>query len=365
MSRIPVTRVPSLLPGLTKCAASPARPDDGLYIYETIRAGRGLAVSTSALEVQLYDRFGLSPVHTLKYHTEQLTQIRARDNSLLSSSIDGRIALWDLRQPAGGPSMVFTADDPVLSFDLSTDGTMLIGGTQLNSAYAAKILFWDLRAAGAPVGTFEDSHSDDVTQIQCCPSASKHFLSGSTDGLLCTFDPSQPDEDDALLFAANTGASVARCGYFGPESQFIYAQSDMETLQLWTSEATQLADFGDVRELSQSGVPVDYIVKCEYDAVSQRLYMVAGSNDGSIRLLHVGAASMEHIQDLPSGHSGVVRGFDWDLSEGWAVSGGEDGRLAWWSRGDQTPPPAVAAGPMRPSGPGAATGSAGRRFAPY
>ncbi|KAJ2709210.1 hypothetical protein H4R19_004368, partial [Coemansia spiralis] len=275
MSRIPVTRVPSLLPELTRCAASPAHPDGELYIYETVRAASGLAVSTSALEVRLYDRFGVVPVHTLKHHTEQITQIRARDNRLLSSSADGQIALWDLRQPAARPAMVFTADDPILSFDLSTDDSMVVGGTQLNSSYAAKILFWDPRTPGAPLRAFEDSHSDDVTQIQCSPNAPKQFLSGSTDGLLCTFDPSQPDEDDALLFVANTGASVARCGYFGPESQFIYAQSDMETLQLWTSEATRLADFGDVRELSQSGVPVDYIVKCEYDAAAQRLYMIA------------------------------------------------------------------------------------------
>ncbi|KAJ2772882.1 hypothetical protein IWQ57_001566 [Coemansia nantahalensis] len=363
MSRIPVSRVPSLLPELTRCAAAPAQPGSELYIYEAVRAGRGLAVSTSALEVRLYDPFGLSPVHTLKHHAGQITQIRARGDRLLSSSADGQIALWDLRQPAARPAMVFTSADPILSFDLSTDDTMLVGGTQLNSSYAAKVLFWDVRAAGAPARAFEDSHSDDVTQIQCCPSASKQFLSGSTDGLLCTFDPTQPDEDDALLYVANTGASVARCGYFGPESQFIYAQSDMETLQLWTVEATQLADFGDVREISQSGVPVDYIVKCEYDAASQRLYMVAGSNDGSIRLLHVGASSMEHIQDLSSGHTDIVRAFDWDLHDGWAVSGGEDGRLTWWSQADQAQAPSTSAGARRPAAAG--SGATSRRFAPY
>ncbi|KAJ2784910.1 ferroxidase fet3 [Coemansia javaensis] len=363
----PAPELPELLansPGLTKCALSPARAGSGAYIYETIRLGQGLAVSTSSLEVRVYERFGAAPVRTIKHHTGQITQIRARENSLLSSSLDGQIAVWDVRQAGSAPSMVFRSSDPVLSFDLSADDTVLVGGTQLNSDYAAKVLFWDPRAPGAPVRAFEDSHSDDVTQIQCSPSAPKRLLSGSTDGLVCTFDLGQPDEDDALQYVANTGASVARCGYFGPESQFIYAQSDMETLQLWTSEATRLADFGDVRGLSQSGVPVDYIVKCEYNAASQRLYMVAGTNDGDIQLLHVGAASMEHIQRLSSGHSGVVRGFAWDLDAGWAASGGEDGCLAWWSRASQAQPAAAGPGPSRSPGT-AAAGASSRRFAPY
>ncbi|KAJ2708588.1 hypothetical protein H4R19_004676, partial [Coemansia spiralis] len=100
---------------------------------------------------------------------------------------------------------------------------------------------------------------------------------------------------------------------------------------------------------------------CEYDAAAQRLYMIAGSNDGSIRLLHVGAASMEHIRDLPSGHTGVVRGFDWDMRDGWAVSGGEDGRLVWWSQADQAQ--AAVAGPKQPAA--ARSGATSRRFAPY
>ncbi|KAJ2369663.1 hypothetical protein H4S01_000865 [Coemansia sp. RSA 2610] len=332
MSRIPVTNAPSLLPALRPAASVQLNRGSELYIYETVRAGSGVAVSTSAQEVHLFEKFGVNAVRTLKYHSGHITQTRVREESLMSSSRDGQIAVWDLRQSTNAPSLVFKSEDPILSFDLSADSSLLVGGTQLNNDCVAKIQFWDPRAAGAPLKTFEDSHSDDVTQIHCNPFAPKQFLSGSTDGLLCTFDLSQPDEDDALQFVANTGASVSQCGYFGPQSQFIFAQSDMETLQLWTSEATQLADFGDVRELSHAGISIDYIIKCKYDPAAQRLYMVAGTNAGEVHLLHVGVESMEYIQQLAHGNSGVVRGFDWDLAEGWAVAGCEGGQLAWWSK---------------------------------
>ncbi|KAJ2159292.1 hypothetical protein GGF46_003128 [Coemansia sp. RSA 552] len=366
MSRIPVTPAPSLLPKLGLRGSGVAGRGGDTYVYETICMDSGaVAASTSERKVHIYERFGTDPVRTIQYHSEQLTQIRTREDSLLSSSRDGKIAIWDLRQAGSTPAHVFRSEDPVLSFDLSADKTMLIGGSQLNSSYMAKIQFWDPRAPGAPVTAFEGSHSDDVTQIHCNWTAPKKFLSGSTDGLLCTFDMSQPEEDDALEYVANTNASIAQCGYFGPESQFIYAQSDMDTLQLWTDEATQLADFGDVRDLTQGGVPVDYIVNCKYDADAQRLYMVGGNNDGQIQLLHVGAASMEHAQTLDSGHSDVVRGFGWDLPGGWAVSGGEDGRVAWWSTPQDAEPakasPGAMAVPRRPNG----QGTPSRRFAPY
>ncbi|KAJ2080382.1 hypothetical protein H4R24_003123 [Coemansia sp. RSA 988] len=367
MSRIPVTQASGLLPKLALRASGQAQTGGGsLYIYETLLAGNYAAASTSAYEINLYEPFSTAPVRRLKYHTDQLTQIRVREDSVLSSSVDGQIAVWDIRQSANQPSLVLKSEDPILSFDISADKTTVIGGARLNSEYAAKILIWDMRMAGTLARVFEDSHSDDVTQIHCNQNFSNQILSGSTDGLLCTFDLSQPDEDEALQFVANTGASVAKCGYFGPNSQFIFAQSDMETLQLWTDEATRLADFGDVRELGQSDMAIDYIVKCEYDTETQRLYMIAGSNEGSLHIMHVGVESMEHIQTLNGGHSNIVRGFDWKLSEGCAISGCESGRIAWWSAEHQSQQP-VSAFPTATavSSSKRITSVNGRRFAPY
>ncbi|KAJ1797393.1 hypothetical protein LPJ59_003172 [Coemansia sp. RSA 2399] len=370
MARIPVTQAPTLLPKLHLSNSAMFELGKDVYIYEAVRTAIGLAVSGSNQKIGFYELETLQKKGSLEYHTDQLTQMRSREASLFTCSIDQQIARWDLRQALTSPAQVFKADDPLLSFDISANDALLVGGSKLNDSYSANISFWDPRAAAAPIKVFENSHSDDVSQIHCCPSAPNQFLSGSTDGLLCTFDVTQADEDEALLYVANTNASVAKCGYFGPNSQFIYAQSDMETLQLWTSDATQLADFGDVRDIKDSGVPIDYMAGFQYDEQTQRLYMISGTNEGDVHLLHVGAGSLEHIQALPSGHSAIVRAFDWDVSQGWAVSGGEDGRLSWWSINAPTAAATPVANTLQQSSASSNNSSAGsgngnRRFSPY
>ncbi|KAJ1946104.1 hypothetical protein FBU59_002115 [Linderina macrospora] len=360
MSRIPVTSTPSLLPKLHLQHSAFFDLGRDIYIFEALRTTAGIAVSASNNSIKLYDSQTLAPTGTNTYHSDKVTQIKARPNMLLSSSFDQQVAIWDLRQSFERPAMSFHANSPVLSFDMSVDDKMLVGGTKLDDDLQATICFWDTHA-GKLAKVFEESHSDDVTNIQCHPGNAKQLLSGSSDGLVCTYDVSQFDEDEALQFVANIGASVSQCGFFGPEAQFIYAQSDMETLQLWTSDATMLADFGDVRDVTQAGVPIDYVIGCRYDPAQQRLYLLGGSNSGDVHVMHVGAGSFEHVQVLSGGHSDIVRGFDWDASGGWAVSGGEDGRLSLWST-ERPSTPAVM--PVR-SAEGSKKPAGGRRFNPY
>ncbi|KAJ2747050.1 hypothetical protein GGI20_000854 [Coemansia sp. BCRC 34301] len=377
MTRIPVSQAPALLPKFNLHARAEPQLGSDFYIYDVVKTDIGIAASTSDMCVKILEPGTMNTTGSIKYHSDQITEIKARTNSLLSSSKDGQTAIWDLRQVlAAKPALVFKAKDPVLSFDMAIDESMLVSGSALDKDCCARINLWDPRAAGQPLAVFEDSHSEDVSQIRCHPSAPRQFLSGSSDGLLCTFDAAQTDEDEALMYVANTGASVSGCGYFGPDAQYIYAQSDMETLQLWTNEATQLADFGDVRDLTEGGVPIDYIIGCKYDPQSERLYLAGGTNEGDINLLHVGAGSFEHIQAMQSGHSGIVRGLCWDLGQGWAVSGAEDGRVSWWATTMPAQPPAPLAQIASPTdssqksqfAPSRASGSGngnGRRFAPY
>ncbi|KAJ2736021.1 hypothetical protein IW152_001144 [Coemansia sp. BCRC 34962] len=374
MARIPVSQAPTLLPKFNLHARANPQSDSDTYIYDAIKTDIGIAASTSDMCVKFFEPSTLQTKGQLNYHGDQITEIKARSNSLLSASSDGQIAIWDLRQALSvAPALVFKSKDPVLSFDMSIDDALLVSGSALDKDYYAKINLWDPRAAAQPVAVYENSHSEDISQIRCHPSASRQFLSGSSDGLLCTFDASQADEDEALLYVANTGASISGCGYFGPNAQYIYAQSDMETLQLWTNEATPLADFGDVRDLAEGGVPIDYIIGCKYDPQTERLYLAAGTSEGDIHLLHVGAGSFEHIQTLQSGHSGIVRGLSWDLGQGWAVSGAEDGRVSWWATTVPAQPPSPLVQAVSPTVSSQKDKSASlrlangnsRRFAPY
>lgn len=332
-----VTSAPDLFPRPFRLHHHTAsRPN--LYIYDAIATSAGIAASASDHSIGVLDPSSLATTHTIQYHTDQITNIRSKDQrTLLTSSRDSQIALWDLRQPPHDvPAIVFKSQDrdaAILGFDVSPDGMMLVSGASVDEQdMCARIALWDTRQPHVAAGLFDSSHSEDITQIHCHPTRPGQFMSGSSDGLLCTFDVSQTlDEEDALGFAANTGSSVSRCGYFGPESQYMFAQSDMETLQLWTSDAALLVDFGDIRDMDS--VEVDYIVGCQYDSQSQRLYMAAGTNRGSVHLLHVGAESFEYVQKLEGGHQeAIVRSINWDLEQGWCLTGGEDGRVALWKQ---------------------------------
>ncbi|KAJ2843192.1 hypothetical protein J3B02_005344, partial [Coemansia erecta] len=234
MAKIPVTRAPELLPKLHLQTSALFELGGDVYVYDTVLTDIGIAASGSNCTVKFYDHNTLQEKSKVTYHSDQITQIQARENSFQSCSLDGQVAIWDLRQSlTASPALTFRSQDPVLSFDISSDDRLLASGSRLDEGYhVARMHFWDVRAAGSqPMHTFENSHSDDITQIHFNKHDGSQMLSGSTDGLLCTYNVNETDEDEALLFVANTGASLAHCGYFGPESQFIYAHSDMETLQ--------------------------------------------------------------------------------------------------------------------------------------
>ncbi|KAJ2726557.1 hypothetical protein GGI07_000499 [Coemansia sp. Benny D115] len=338
MPRISLSDETGLLPQLRLSGSAVFEKDaEGVYVYETIATDQGIVATGSNCKVKFFDPSALQEVASIRHHTEQITQTRIRGNTLLTSSLDGTIAIWDLRQQSKKPTLGFTADSALLSFDLGLDERLLVGGSELNDNYRhASICFWDMRSGGAPAKSFTNIHSNDVSQIHCSKKTASLVLSASTDGLVCTLDAMQQndenngEEDDVLGYVMNTGASVAHCGFFGFDEQFIYAQSDMETLQLWSADATLLVDFGDMRESADSGVPLDYMAAFHYDDQTQRLFMAAGRDNGDLHVLHVGAGSLDYVQTLSGGHSAIVRSYNWAPQLGGVVTGGEDGRLCLW-----------------------------------
>ncbi|KAE8222006.1 hypothetical protein CF326_g8455 [Tilletia indica] len=165
--------------------------------------------------------------------------------TLYTPSTNGKIAVWDLRNGSGGavvaelvgkgaPSVdggrrpAAPADGPAyLCAAASEDGYTLAAGTELRGTDAV-IDIWDLRSPAAPLFTYSESHSDDVSTLSFCPSLpstssspsgvvprSALLLSGSTDGLLSIFNTAvaQGDEDDAVVRVQNLGASLARVGW--------------------------------------------------------------------------------------------------------------------------------------------------------
>ncbi|KAF9167676.1 WD repeat-containing protein 89 [Actinomortierella ambigua] len=326
---IAITAAPTLIPPMSLRHSSAFSHGD-IYIFDITANQSNLIVSASTHEIKLYNPSTLAINRVLKFHTDTISQVKAHgENFIFSSSKDGHAALWDLRTD-GAPVQTYCSarKDPLLSFDLNCTEQILAAGTELNEEmYEAYIHFFDTRMAGnastannTAVKTFNESHSDDVTQIKFHPTNPMRLMSGSVDGLVCQMDISQ-EEDDAMEVVANTEASVHKIGYFGPQAEYIYALSHMETLSLWMSDqADMIHNFGDVRGVSNPGLglTVDYMVDCQ----------------GNINILHVNSNSLQLCQVLQGCHSEIVRGIAWEPQRGIMYSGGEDARLGLWTTED-------------------------------
>jgi len=91
--------------------------------------------------------------------------------------------------------------------------------------------------------THGSTHSDDITALHFCPSASaassspKILLSASSDGLISTSNADEEDEDGAVLHVGNWGCSVSQAGWISVSAGAqAWAGSDMETFSCWSDE---------------------------------------------------------------------------------------------------------------------------------
>lgn len=240
----------------------------------------------------------------------------------------------------------------LLSCDASSDGLLVAAGTDLQGDDAS-IMYWDPRNPAAPLRIHSSTHSDDITALHflkpdspSTPHASHTLLSASSDGLLCTSNADEEDEDEATLRIGNWGCSIAQAGWMhrdvGPSS--VWASSDMETFSTW-SEELDLAQNQDIRQPSIHRQDLtwttNYLIGCHNhgdvpSGMDNDLSIFVGTNEGDIARL---SRSTFTDPDVPwlltdtwtSGHSEIVRAVLWDESNNVLISGGEDSRLSAWS----------------------------------
>jgi hypothetical protein len=130
-----------------------------------------------------------------------------------------------------------------LSLDISRDGQTVATGTEL-AGDDVSIHFFDIRNPAAPLRSHSQTHSEDITVVKFAPAAhdgGRLLLSASSDGLVCTSNPDEQDEDEAGVHVGNWGCSIAQAGWitgYAKGAPAIWAASDMETFSLWTEEVT-------------------------------------------------------------------------------------------------------------------------------
>jgi len=164
----------------------------------------------------------------------------------VGTSRGGYLALWDARAASHAPASKLAGPSGAAYLSLATSGVYMAAGTEIQGT-DAWIDVWDARNTSAPVRTYGEAHSDDITSLVFHGDTVKHpgiLLSGGMDGLVCAIDTHMDKEEDAVISVGNTNASLARVGWacHSPLYQF-QAQSE-------------LADVGmDANEIALSNAP--------------------------------------------------------------------------------------------------------------
>lgn len=93
--------------------------------------------------------------------------------------------------------------------------------------------------------TYEDFHSDDITQVKFHPTKSNVLYTASMDGTVCVVDTNISDEEEALLegelnkrvFLTHTGINledpIQHIGFYGSQQEKIWISTHSERLSLY------------------------------------------------------------------------------------------------------------------------------------
>lgn len=254
-----------------------------------------------------------------------------RPNLLATASDDATVVCWDTRTAKSASVFHPKHSLPLYSCAFSED-TLVAGGDE-------NIYLWDFRKQNN-CAVIENYHSEGITQLQFHPKNPRRLFSSGLDGFINQYNLEINDfeDDDTLITTLNTDNSVSRFGFFGPNAEFLYNISTIETLNLWNiQEAIPVSKFPKIRsELTTYSSRVDYLIDCHYEPISKNLFLLAGAFDGRLMLSHVRKSNVQPIwfQKKKKGHSDVVRDILW-FDESF-LSGGQDGKICIWSTSPST-----------------------------
>lgn len=327
-----------------------------------------VACGLSNGEVQVYDKNTLHLLQTYQRNNSLITEMTFETfdaNLLAATASDGSVTLYDIRQPTN-PAIeiknMLRPDEETLSISMGFEGKIAAVGSS-----KGKIHFFDIRDKRGILGTYSQTHTNDVTRVRfqnfstaslgssCINrSTSSILVSGSEDGLACIFDTSQTTEESAIANILPVQSPVREIGFFGPNSKAIYCLTGSESLRLYHKDGTICRkDFGpQFREhlshqlerherhvighshtsCAKSGTicPMEYLVDCHWDVEKQELSMLAGSSKGDGAVFRVGEQGVSPISHLRGGHRGVIRAWSSNFNRSSFLTVGEDARMCEW-----------------------------------
>lgn len=179
-------------------------------------SGTHLAALTVPTTIQLFDAARL----------ERISELSSTSNNFDMNDPSAMVKISSIRFASVSPHLIFTAtnQNSVLGWDIRTpqqeslqlngcadkhkflsvscnnEDLLIAAGSELKDEENVSIAFWDVRTPSTNqlLGYYTESHSDDIINLEFSRLCSTRLLSGSTDGLVCLYDITQPAEDDAL-----------------------------------------------------------------------------------------------------------------------------------------------------------------------
>ncbi|CAM8909032.1 unnamed protein product [Rhodiola kirilowii] len=318
------------------------------YVFQIVSKDESLmGVSLSTNVIKFYSPTTGQYFGECNGHSGTINEIsfanEVNSNLLHSCSSDGTIRIWDVR--TFQQVAVIGSGSSQEVFSLSVGGP---GNNLLAAGCEAQVHIWDWRNQKR-IASLEESHMEDVTQVHFVPGHQNKLISASVDGLICVFDTtSDINEDDHLESVLNVGTSIGKVGFFGETNQQLWCLTHIETLSLWDwKKAEAGANFQDARSVASASWKmehVDYFVDCHYSKDDDSLWVIGGTNSGTLGYFPVTYRRTSTIGSpeavLQGGHVGIVRSvlpvscMDSGPSQGHGIfgwTGGEDGRLCCWS----------------------------------